>query len=188
MSEMPTIVARWRDWAGQGLEHLVLRGGKRGWLAISSVIGETDGERFAAEHIVECDPKWRTKKAAVRIVSTAQGVMLSSDGKGNWRDQQADRPLPVLDGAIDVDITCTPFTNTLPIRRLGLEAGKSADILVAYIDVPSLRLTADPQRYTCLEPLRRYRFESLGSDFVREIEVDEHGLVVLYPGLFRRVL
>jgi hypothetical protein len=59
---------------------------------------------------------------------------------------------------------------------------------VAYIDVPSLTVTADPQRYTCLEPMRRYRFESLGSDFVREIEVDKDGLVVLYPGLFRRVL
>jgi len=185
---LPEIVARWQDWAGEGLEHLDLRGGKRGWHAISSVIGETDGERFAAEHIVECDPKWRTKKAAVRIVSNAQGVMLSSDGKGNWLDEAEDRPLPALDGAIDVDITCTPFTNTLPIRRLKLEAGQSQEILVAYIDVPSLTVTADPQRYTCLEPLRRYRFESLDSDFVREIEVDEHGLVVLYPGLFRRVL
>jgi hypothetical protein len=54
--------------------------------------------------------------------------------------------------------------------------------------VPSLNVTADPQRYTCLEPMRRYRFESLDSDFVREIEVDKNGLVVLYPGLFRRVL
>jgi uncharacterized protein len=28
----------------------------------------------------------------------------------------------------------------------------------------------------------------LDSDFTRDIEVDSHGLVVIYPGLFRRVM
>ena len=46
----------------------------------------------------------------------------------------------------------------------------------------------DPQRYTCLAPLKRYRYESIDSDFTREIEVDSRGLVVTYPGLFRRLL
>jgi hypothetical protein len=185
---MSSIVARWQDWAGEGLEHLVLRDGSADWLAESLVIGDADGERFAAQYIVECDHDWRTTKVAVSVVGTGEGVMLSSDGAGNWRDEAEQRPLPALDGAIDCDITATPFTNTLPIRRLGLEAGQSADITVAYIDVPSLTVTADPQRYTCLDPMRRYRFESQDGDFVREIEVDEHGLVVLYPGLFKRVL
>jgi uncharacterized protein len=186
-SRLPTIVARFKDWSGKGLEHLVLRDGSTGWLAESVVIGDADGERFAAQYLVECDREWRATKVEVRVVGTGEGVMLSGDGVGSWRDEAEERPLPALNGAIDLDITCTPFTNTLPIRRLGLEAGQSADILVAYIDVPSLTVTADPQRYTCLEPMRRYRFESQGGDFVREIEVDEQGLVVLYPGLFKRV-
>ena len=29
----------------------------------------------------------------------------------------------------------TPFTNTLPIRRLNLDVGQSAEILMLYIDV-----------------------------------------------------
>ena len=58
---------------------------------------------------------------------------------------------------------------------------------MVYISLPEFTVTTDPQRYTCLEPGRRYRYESLDSDFVREIEVDAQGLVVTYPGLFRRV-
>jgi hypothetical protein len=54
--------------------------------------------------------------------------------------------------------------------------------------LPGLAVATDRQRYTCLEPNRRYRYESLDSDFTRDIEVDEDGLVVTYPGLFRRVL
>ena len=60
--------------------------------------------------------------------------------------------------------------------------------LVAYVALPELTVTIDPQRYTCLDRDRRYRFESLDGDFTRDIEVDAGGLVVTYPGLFRRTL
>jgi hypothetical protein len=96
--------------------------------------------------------------------------------------------MPRLAGAIDIDISITPFTNTLPVRRLRLKTGQSEDILAVYIQLPELTVTTDRQRYTCLEPNRRYRYESLDSDFTRDIEVDGHGLVVTYPGLFRRVM
>lgn len=187
---MPTTVARWRDWTGEGLEHCVL--GEFGdWgdqiVAMSYVIGQVDNDHFAARYVVECDREWRTTNVRVTLAGQGGEIHLLSTGRGNWLDAVG-HEVPALHGAIDVDITCTPFTNTLPIRRLNLNAGQSADITVAYIDVPSLTVTADPQRYTCLEPMRRYRFESLDSDFVREIEVDEHALVTLYPGLFRRVL
>jgi len=89
---------------------------------------------------------------------------------------------------IDIDLSATPFTNTLPIRRLKLKAGQSAEIVTVYILVPALTITTDPQRYTCIEPLKRYRYESRDSDFRRDIEVDGRGLVVTYPGLFRRLL
>ena len=39
-----------------------------------------------------------------------------------------------LVGCEYVDISETPFTNTLVIRRLGLTPGESADISVAYFD------------------------------------------------------
>ena len=97
-------------------------------------------------------------------------------------------PRPDLAGAFDVDLSATPFTNTLPIRRLGLAAGQAETIHVVYVRFPDLEVTINRQRYTCLEPRRRYRYESVDSDFTREIEVDPDGLVVTYPGLFRRVL
>ena len=58
---------------------------------------------------------------------------------------------------------------------------------LADLTMPELSAIADPQRYVCIEPLARYRFESLDTDFVREIEVDTQGLVLAYPGLFKRV-
>jgi hypothetical protein len=66
-----------------------------------------------------------------------------------------------------------------------LAVGAAADIIVVYVTFPDLAVSADPQRYTRLAE-STYRFESLDGGFVRDIEVDEHGLVVTYPGLFRR--
>ena len=94
-----------------------------------------------------------------------------------------------LDGWIDVDISATPFTNTLPIRRLGLEHGESEELTVTYIRVPELLVGPERQRYGCLEAQTDgglYRFEALPSGFTAELPVDVDGLVIDYPGLFRR--
>ena len=95
--------------------------------------------------------------------------------------------LPDLDGAIDVDLSITPFTNTMPVRRLDLIEGQQADIRVVYLRFPDLNLAIDRQRYTCLKR-NQYRFESLDSEFTCDIDTDADGLIVTYPGLFRRVL
>jgi uncharacterized protein len=185
-TRMTTIVARWQDWSGHGIQHLVLREAPERIVAEAAVLDTADGARFAARYRIVCDGAWRVRSVEAGLIGDDRRIELASDGAGHWRDGDG-RPRPDLDGAIDVDLPLTPFTNTLPIRRLALQAGQSADLRVVYIRLPEFEVTTDPQRYVCLEPRRRYRYESLDSDFVREIDVDADGLVVTYPGLFRRV-
>jgi hypothetical protein len=151
----------------------------------SVVIGGDDDPRFAARYRIACDARWHVRRAEIAVAGDARIVRLESDGAGTWTD--AGMPLPGFAEAIDIDITATPLTNTLPIRRLRLREGDAAEIVVVYVAVPELTITAAPQRYTCLREARRYRFESLDTEFVREIDVDEDGLVVSYPGLFHRL-
>jgi hypothetical protein len=95
-----------------------------------------------------------------------------------------------LQGCEYVDISETPFTNSLPIRRLGLAPGGSAEITVAYFDGAELQRWPEPQRYTRLETGDgggTYRFMSLDGGFSADLPVDLDGLVLDYPGLFRRV-
>jgi hypothetical protein len=78
-----------------------------------------------------------------------------------------------------------------PWAEPGLEhlcLDQQADGVVAYIDFPSLRVTTDRQRYTCVEHVSDdtiYRYESLSSDFTADLRVDAEGLVVEYARLFR---
>ncbi|MFD1983299.1 putative glycolipid-binding domain-containing protein [Mesorhizobium newzealandense] len=176
-------IVRWHEWDGPGLEHLVLRQRAGEVLADSVVIcsGETP---FAVRYRIACDANWRARSVMVDVIGSGQTLVLSADGEGRWTRDGL--PMPELDGVLDPDLTVTPFTNTLPIRRLRLSSGQSAEITTAFIEFPALTVVANPQRYTCLEQGRRYLYESRVSDFKRVIEIDRDGLVVSYPGFWRR--
>lgn len=179
------IAARWTNWEGRGLEHLVLRGGGEAVIAYSALL-PADEPVTAGGYRIVCDAAWCVRRVEVALLGSDTALAFSADGVGNWTDGEG-QPLPHLRGAIDIDISATPFTNTLPIRRCNLQIGQSVAIIAAYVSFPDLTLTADPQRYTRLGE-QLYRFEALASDFTRDIEVDKHGLVVSYPGLFRQVV
>ncbi|HXU91962.1 MAG TPA: putative glycolipid-binding domain-containing protein [Methylomirabilota bacterium] len=177
-------VARWEDWSGRGLEHLVLTERATAIVAVAVCI-VADQPPYAVRYRVECDAEWRCREVDVEIVDSGRTVRLRGDGRGRWTDGEGAR-LPHLDGAIDVDLSITPFTNTLSIRRLDLAAGDAREIAVVYVRAPALRVDLDHQRYICVEPRRRYRYEAVDGTFAADIEVDADGLVLTYPGLFRR--
>jgi uncharacterized protein len=179
----------WAPWEGPGLEHLRLVTSDDGVVANGLVIGLEAGRPFRIGYEVRCDERWRVREVWVATPDSERPVLeLLADGEGHWK-RGGGEPMPELDGCIDVDISATPFTNTLPIRRLGLQPGKSTDVDIAYIRVPELLVGPERQRYGCLEVRTdsgHYRFEALPSGFTASLPVDGDGLVIDYPGLFRR--
>src|SRR3712207_6469157 len=148
-----------------------------------------EGRPFRIAYDVRCDADWRVRAARVGVPGEPPKVELLSDGEGNWTGPDG-RAATYLEGCQDVDISETPFTNTLPVRRLDLTPGESAEISVAYLDGAALQPWPEPQRYTCLEKgdgNGLYRFLSLDGGFTADLPVDADGLVLDYPGLFNRV-
>lgn len=176
-------VVRWTS--GQGIEHLVVDVADGALRASSVVIGEAGRAPFGLSYRVATDGAGAVAAFAVEDAG-GHSLQLRADGRGGWHDGEG-RALSDLAGCIDVDLSATPFTNALPIRRLGLSRGERRTIRVVYVDVPSMRFTAVEQAYTCLVPMKRYRYEGLSTGFKAEFDVDGDGLVVDYPGLFARV-
>ena len=185
LSQDPASQFVWADESRTGLDRLVVTRNAGRSVATGHVIGPA-ATPFEVDYRVEFDESWRTRLVHISDAAGGRILELRADGDGTWTDGN-DAALPLLNGAIDVDISATPFTNTLPIRRLELAIGGSADITTAYIAVPDFTVSADPQRYTRTAE-GTYRFESLDSDFTRDITVDRHGFVLAYPGLFHRRL
>lgn len=183
-------VVRWCDWEGKGLEHCVCLEDSDG-LTLEGVVVTTQDGLHGGHYRVRTDAAFRTREVRVDHVG-GPSLYVAADGEGHWRDLIGDRALPELNGCLDVDIRMTPATNTLPIRRLKLKAEEISDIAVAYVPLPG-QMAGDflprrvEQRYTHLAPDSRYRYEGLATGFTVELEVDEAGLVLDYPGVFRRV-
>jgi hypothetical protein len=116
-----------------------------------------------------------------------QTLFLIKDAVGHWSDRSGAH-LPHLNGCIDIDLAGTPFTNTLPIRRLDLDVNDSpVEIKVVYVPFDTFTPFVDLQRYRCLERGRLYRYEAVDHSFSADLPVDSDGLVTDYPGLFKRV-
>ena len=171
------------------MEHLHLQEVGSSIIADGVVVGLAASRPLRLSYVLHCDQHYQVEQVAVRLLTPPRRtIALRHRGDGQWTDKRGSL-LPQLSGCSDLDIAVTPFTNTLPIRRLALAPGAAAVIAVAYVEVPSLALRTASQRYTCLRRTREgavYRFESLDSGFTADVEVDAAGLVVTYPGLFQR--
>ena len=139
-----------------------------------------------ASFTLELSLDWRIQRLSARssVGAERQSVDLWRDETQGWTDSGG--PRPDLLGCCDVVIAWTPFTNTLPIRRLRLPPGQQQEIRVVYVAVPDLTVRSVRQRYTHRAE-GRWFYESLESGYTAELTVDEEGLVVEYPALFRRI-
>lgn len=141
-------------------------------------------------YTIECEADWRTRTLVITITRQPEipgqpaRISAEADGKGAWTINGYRRS--DLHGCLDVDLGFTPATNTLPIRRLNLPVGESALVTAAWVRFPELTIQPLRQRYTRLAP-DRYRYESLDSGFTAELITDELGLVIDYPGGWRRL-
>ena len=170
--------ARWLTWDGDGDETLTLVWENEGWTASGVVSREN------VQYVLRLSPTWQVRQFILFRDLDEPDLWLATDGGGRWDEMNGAHRVE-LDGCYDIDLPITPFTNTLPIRRLPLHVGHTADITVAYIDVETLDVQPVEQRYTRLTS-HRWEYTNLDSGATAEFEVDEHGLVLDYPDLFRR--
>ena len=191
---MTTRELIWSDLNGPGMEHLKLVREDDGYVADGMYVGRNENSPpYRVHYVIHIGPAWQMRTATVHLLGgpdAPAGLSLSVDENGAWQDS-AGEPLAELSGCHEVDLFCTPFTNTLAIRRLGLAPGESAEISVAYVELPDMRVRPVRQRYHCIAPFGpeggRYGYEALFRNDSVELSVDSDGVVVDYPGSFQRV-
>jgi uncharacterized protein len=171
--------ARWRTWDHEHLETLSLRWENEGWTATGDV------GREAITYVVRLSATWQVRQFLLFRDLDQPDLWLGADGTGRWGEMNGAHR-DDLAGCTDVDMAATPFTNSIPIRRLTLEVGGTADVKAAVIDVDTLGVLPVRQRYRRLTP-RRFEHTNIDSGISTEFDIDEYGLVHDYPSEFRRL-
>jgi uncharacterized protein len=175
----------WTGIAYHSLEYCVLTNSDESIDVNSVIVGAHDDKIYRVDYSIKINRNWESFFVEVKaqLSDKKEEINYHSDGRGNWTKNGA--PANEFNGCIDIDISLTPFTNSLPINRLQWELNKPQQIKVLFFDVLSQEIIPVQQRYTKLSN-SEYKFENVPNDFEAIITVDESGMVVNYPELFVR--
>jgi uncharacterized protein len=97
--------------------------------------------------------------------------------------------LELAPGRDHFDLAHAPLFNSLPVLRHDLHrGGQTRDFVMSWVTVPELEVKPSEQRYEPIRPgLIRYRGSHRAEVSSFDLEFDEDGFVLLYPGLAERI-
>lgn len=176
----------WQGIEYHSLENCIINTTEKAVSVRSVIVGHYEGALYQVGYQLYANARWETERLDVmyQLRNKVKEIHLRSDMKGNW--WLNDVPAPQFEGCLDVDITLTCLTNTLPIRRLDFTDQPTHGIKVVYVDVLDDTVLPVSQQYT-RQDSGLYKFENVPNDFEALIKVDDEGLVMFYPELFERV-
>lgn len=175
----------WECKAYQSLENCFLKVTENGAEANSIIIGHHNDIIYHVEYFLKTNKNWET--VMFQIKSNLNGFVQSFAFENFDQLQvcRANNSLKYAGVHCDIDISLTPFTNTLPINALLLKKGQTKNLRVLYFDILNQQTQWVQQTYTRLSKFT-YKFQNIPNEFEAVITVDEHGLVTNYPELFER--
>ena len=138
-------------------------------------------------YAVHADLSWQTCAARIRgwHGTAAIDLHLHREAGNSWTLNHV--PCPAVDGCVDLDLSFTPATNLLALRRLALAPGQAAELRATWLEWPDVRLTPLVQRYFRHSPTE-YGYEADlpgGTCFRALLRVQPRGWVLDYASLWR---
>jgi uncharacterized protein len=126
---MATIL--WQDISNGALDYCRLDLGPNGLRLAGTVLTPAYGEPREIRYLVAADENGLTRRVELEPGNGSMRVLLA-DGAGHWQWEGGAELIGVA-GSLDVDLTITPATNTLAIRRLNIKVGQAADLQMAWV-------------------------------------------------------
>lgn len=173
----------WKRLDTPGHDACRLDGNGAGWTLDGTAVFRHDGAPARLTYRVVCDPAWRTLRGRVAGWIGVQPVAfrIARTDSGVWTLNGL--MVSGLDDCVDLDLGFTPATNLLPLRRLDLADGHSAEAPAAWLHLSAGMLAVLPQRYE-RRSRTTYWYEAPSVHYAALLEVASTGFVLRYPGLW----
>lgn len=180
---MKTLI--WQGIAFQSMEYFSIQENDKYIQVASKIIGCYENNMYTVDYRLTIDPEWNIQEFTIESeINTVKNRLTGKKYQDEWEINNVIN----LDfkGFNFIDISLTPFTNTLPINNLKLSENDAQEVKVIYIDVLNNIIKPVTQQYTRIAT-HTYHYDNLQTDFKADILVDESGLVVHYPKLFDKI-
>lgn len=173
-------VAHWRRLDCEGSDRCTLWQAAQGWMLLGHAHWRIEDEDTVLSYDIRCGSDGHSLSADVageqagrrielRLLRSAHGWLLN------------DVMQPGTSDCTDLDLSFTPATNLLPLRRLGSACNSEMQVRAAWLKPDLGSIARLDQVYTRLDD-RRVRYTSPG--FSAELVVHASGFVTGYPGLW----
>jgi hypothetical protein len=151
LDEVPFAICLWQWLQGTGLERCCLFAGPARWAVQGTILTISQGEPGEVRYSVFCDSMWRTTEVELTLAHAGRTRSLNIKAESlRWYVNGIEDEN--LRGCVDVDLSWSPSTNTLPIRRLNLAVGeRSGNLNAAWVRFPEMK----PERLQGGEHQRR---------------------------------
>jgi len=175
----------WRRLDAPGHDACRVVVGEDGWQLHGTAVFVHGGAAACLAYDLQGDRAWRTRRGAVKgfIGDVDVNVVVVRTEDGIWRINDIDAQ--GLSDCVHLDFAFTPATNFPHLRQLGLCDGESAELPVAWLDLPCDALQRLPQRYE-RRSATTYWYEAPSVGYAALLEFTSSGLVHNYPGLWTR--
>ncbi len=184
MTGTPIASCTWRALDREGEDKCRLVRVDPGWMLIGHAKFHDDIGFAALDYTIRCDAGWHTLSADVAGVHGDLEVRIkiekSADG---WRLN--DVLQPAVHAAVDVDMSFTPASNLMPLRRLALSGQPQITLTAAWLRYPQAGLHPLDQTYALSKTAGIISYMAEQTGFATELEVDETGFVTRYPDLWQ---
>lgn len=149
-------------------------------IMVASTLVDGGEHPFSLRYIWTLDPNWRTRTVRIEHMNgDDRWLTIERVGPAAWRVDK--HSAPHLDGCDELDLSATPFCNSLAIRRLRGDG----ELTAAYINASDMSVAPSRQRYERIDA-RNWRYRDLGiaHGFTAALQLDRDGMVERYEGLF----
>lgn len=175
------VLRRWRRLDEPGLElmHLVESGDD---IRVTSDLVHAGENPFGMRYSWLLDRRWRTQSLQMAVRRNGQDRVCHVERIGTAAWSVDGQPRPDLNGCVELDLSATPFCNSLAIHHLQARTG---ELVVSFVQLPELSIAPSLQHYEAMGP-RQWRYVDLGvaKGFTAVLNFDQEGLIQHYEGLF----
>lgn len=176
----------WKGLYYHSMENCVVASSAIGNEISSTILGYHERQAFQVDYHIRANKNWEIDFASVQTRLNDVEYTAVLDMKNGECFLNGERNA-AFDGFVFIDISVTPFTNTLPINRLQLQLKERKVIQVIYFDILGKEIKPVKQVYTRLSA-NKYLYENFDGSFSATITTNEPGLVTQYPQLFKMML